>query len=493
MHNPTVEELRTLAAEDKSTLEHQVPTTTTVGSSAYVSKVRSRSAKHTRSKVDGEWLHHDEETVAEVEQYVKEHAMVSVDRVIGERKRYQKVCRLLVSRDYARIAHGWSELLLEPDHPYQQPDFVTYYIPEWNETAILIDAEKGKTYVLGTDYIGEAKKSFLRQDMYHIKQVGGLGLHAGSKLVSLTDHRGRMKTIGQLYFGLSATGKSTLTGHGFFLDEPEYTSLVQDDVVRFLPHGAALGTEGKGLYIKTDGLNAEEQPEMYAAATSPHAILENVFVAPDGKIDFHDTSLTKNGRATVLRSDIPNAYGTIDLYYIEQVFFITRNPLVPPIAKLTPEQAACAFMLGESVESSAGDPTKAGQAVRVVGTNPFVMGPKGEEGNRFLDILRENEHMQCYLLNTGHLGTKGTDHYKDIGLRETIETLVAVTRGTAEWEYDTMFSLALPKGTAGSDNDPRTYFDNDVFSNLVHQQYQDRQAWLEQFPTLHPEIREAVY
>jgi phosphoenolpyruvate carboxykinase (ATP) len=71
------------------------------------------------------------------------------------------------------------------------------------------------------------------------------------------------------------------------------------------------------------------------------------------------------------------------------VFFITRNPAMPPVAKLTPEEAAVAFMLGESVQTSAGDPSKAGGRIRVVGTNPFIMGSQGEEGNRFRDLIAD--------------------------------------------------------------------------------------------------------
>ena len=63
-------------------------------------------------------------------------------------------------------------------------------------------------------------------------------------------------------------------------------------------------------------------------------------------------------------------------------------------------------MLGESIETSAGDPTKAGQAKREVGTNPFIVGPEADEGNRLLQILRENPDMQAYILNTGSIGAK---------------------------------------------------------------------------------------
>ena len=109
----------------------------------------------------------------------------------------------------------------------------------------------------------------------------------------------------------------------------------------------------------------------------------------------------------MLRRFIRGTGDGIDLPKANKIVFITRrNDVVPVCARLTPEQAAAYFMLGESIETSAGDPTKAGQAKREVGTNPFIVGPEAEEGNRLLAILRENPDMQAYILNTGSIGAR---------------------------------------------------------------------------------------
>ena len=87
----------------------------------------------------------------------------------------------------------------------------------------------------------------------------------------------------------------------------------------------------------------------------------------DGKVDFLDTSITSNGRGVVLRKYIKGTGEGIDLEKANKIVFITRrNDVVPVCARLTDEQAAAYFMLGESIETSAGDPTKAGQAKREV-------------------------------------------------------------------------------------------------------------------------------
>jgi len=92
----------------------------------------------------------------------------------------------------------------------------------------------------------------------------------------------------------------------------------------------------------------------------------------------------------VLRRFIKGSGDGIDLEKANKIVFITRrNDVVPVCARLTSEQAAAYFMLGESIETSAGDPTKAGQAKREVGTNPFIVGPEAEEG--VLEDLLESE------------------------------------------------------------------------------------------------------
>ena len=491
LNNPSVEVLKEMAKDDASTTEKGFPRATNYGSSNYVTDTRSRSAKFTRSKLDGEWLPEDEDLLKKVQEYAKTKEVIQIDCIVGEKEAHQKLFRVYISKEYPRLAQQLITLVTQVKNPIGEPDFVTYDFPEWEHRAMLIDVENGKTLVLGSDYFGEVKKSFLRQDMYTTKLEGGLGLHAGSKQVVIKDGEEQLQELGQLYFGLSATGKSTLTGHGFWLDGEESTALVQDDVVRLMADGECLGTEGEGLFIKTDGISDEDQPELYRALVQPGAILENVTISGEGVPDFDNVDLTKNGRAIILRDDLVNAHPSIDLKAVHQVFFITRNPLVPPICRLTKLQAAIAFVLGESVESSAGDPTKAGQSVRVVGTNPFIVGPKGEEGNRFLELLEKNPQIECYILNTGGLGEG--DRYKKITLRDTVNFLVRVSRGTFEWEKDEVFGIELPHGVAGSEFDPRSHYSPEEFEKKFAVLQQERKEWLAQFPTIREEIKQALY
>lgn len=435
-YQPSFETLRSLSAEQE--------TETEFGSPSYVTGIRSRSADRTTNTVDDQLTNEDRQHLDCVRRRLREDDHVCLDRQLGRHPALSFRCRLFVPAEHARIALGWAKLL-EPVSGDEPPDFQTVQLPDWRDVRIRIFPEDGITYVLGSDYTGEAKKSFLRLFMYRAKQQGGLGLHAGAKRVTLQTEKGDPQTIGQLFLGLSATGKTTLTCHGLWLEDPERAELVQDDVCALLTNGSVVGSEGGGLFIKTQDLSEDEQPELFHAVCQPDAVLENVLVDPDGTVHFDDDELTGNGRAIVLRSALPNAAQAIDLNRAHHVFFITRNPLMPPVARLTPEEGAAAFMLGESIETSAGDPARAGESVRVVGTNPFVIGSPGEEGNRFLELVRTND-IDCFLLNTGEVGGE-----KPIRVEDTIAILTAISRGEISWHHDERVGLMLATQMTGLD------------------------------------------
>jgi len=413
--------------------------------------------------------------------------MVCVDRRVGEHPEHSYVCRYYVPSEYGRIALTLTKLL-DPAPEDAEPDFLTVQLPEYDETAIRVLPDEGVTAVLGSDYSGEAKKSFLRLFMYHVKQAGGLGLHAGSKRITLQDGDDT-REVGQLFLGLSATGKSTLTTHGLGLEPPEDAVMLQDDVCGLLPDGTVVGSEGRGLYLKTIGLEQEEQPETYGAVTHESAVLENVDVADDGTVDFDSDRYTSNGRAAVLRENLDSAANGIDLEEVDQVFFITRNPIMPPVARLEPEKAAAAFMLGESIETSAGDPESAGDSVRVVGTNPFIVGSEGEEGNRFRELV-SNLDVDCYVINTGCVGD---DDPTDICVEDSVAVLREIARGNVEW-YDSDAGMTVPTEVEGVDIDGLRVSDNvEDHEEKIDRLRHERNEYLAGFEDLDNEIVDAVY
>ena len=487
--NPTRERLRELASHHERSTEF--------GSASYVTEVRARSAKDTRNTVDGQVSEADLQTIRKVREFLKDKRLIQVDRTLGTGGSGDDyACRLYVSRPFARLALMFHSSLVPP-HPSKSdaPDFITIDVPNWpGDRAILVDATEGITYVLNSDYYGEIKKSFLRQGMYRAKMEGRLGLHAGSKEVRVRAADGQLETQGMLFFGLSGTGKSSLTCHDFGLAGDEGVHVRQDDVVFIDRNGQAKGTEAGGFYIKTEYLSPEDQEAIYSATVSPSAILENVWVEEGGRVDFDNTELTGNGRAIVKIDEVKNTDGDIDLASVDKIFFITRNGLCPAVCRLTPEQAAVAFMLGESIKTSAADPNAKGEPVRCVGTNPFIIGPLGDEGDIFYEILRSNPEIECFILNTGSVGEG--EGKVDIKLLDTVAILLAIARERVEWATDATTGLEVPSSIDGVDAGKFRVADHFPATELIDRLTEQRRArneWLDQFPTFQEDLKQAVY
>lgn len=487
-------QLREMARQDE--------TTSAWGSPVYYTRVKSRSAKDTYVVENGVAIgvgqkpmatEKAQELIRQLQDSLGDREMIQVDRRMGMAPEAALQCRLFVPVEFARIAFMWHNMLFDADSQ-KTPDFVSVYIPDWPERVIFLDPNAGYTYICGSDYPGEAKKSMLRQAMYWMKKRGGLGLHAGSKLLRVTGADGKLHDVGFILFGLSGTGKTTLTLHDHGLKDPERVIIKQDDVILLSPTGRAYGTED-GFYIKTEGLEPSQRV-LWDAAISSSACFENVKVKENREIDFVDTSLTTNGRGVVQRTQIHGTDDGIDLPKANKIIFITRrNDVVPVCARLTPEQGAAYFMLGESIETSAGDPTRAGQAKREVGTNPFIVGPEAEEGNRILKYLRENPDMEAYILNTGSIGSRENFPGEKISIKVSTEIMKQIAKGGITWEKDPDWGYEVPKEVPGVDlskYNPRSCYSTDEYAARVSKLRQERENWLAKFPGLDPVILRAI-
>ncbi len=481
--NPSDESLREWALEYGGVI-------TEFGTLSVTTRVRHRMAKSTEV-IMGEPEPNNLELISNVLGYLKGKEMIMLDRTMCMTPGFKKSCRLYVTTEYARLPLMWGNTLFPPEG--KEPDFVAITVPEWKEKRVLVFPEMGLTIILGSDYKGENKKAMLRQVMYWAKKEGNLGVHAASKILRVMKGN-QLRDFGFLLFGLSGTGKTSLSCHSHWLGFPETVVIRQDDVVILKRDGTAVGTEDS-FYIKTEGLEPGSQPLLYAAALSPRAILENVSVVPEtGKVDFFNTSLTSNGRAMVKRKDIAFTDDQIDVGKIDFILFITRrHDILPPVVRLSPEWAAAAFMLGESVETSAGDPTEAGKALRVVGTNPFIVGSHAEEGNIFLGILRENPSIQCFLLNTGNVG--GMVRGQKITVRDSIKIIEMIARDRIAWRRDDFWGYDVPSEIPGVELErfePGNYYSEEQIERLSYDLKGERLDWLSQFPALNQDILNAV-
>ena len=356
-----------------------------------------------------------------------------IRRQMGENSSFNPMCNLYVSDAdliNRRIGLMWGTTMFKPGKR-PGPEFTMIHIPEEHplRQQILAIPEYNINVALGTDYLGEDKKGFLRQAMWMADEQGMIGLHSGTKIVTVRDVNNKLKTYGVFLFGLTATGKSTWSCHQLGLDygKREKTLVTQDDICFLKKDGSAFGSENN-FFVKTD-VEQEYQEAMYNALIDKTALFENVMIKSNGDVDFLDESLTANGRAVLQRNKLKvNIKGkmigifskSINLPPLEELdgilfAFITRRNTVMNFAQeLTPEQAVLAYLWGESTHSFASQPLKAGESVRIVGTDPFIIGSRARKVNRFYDIIMT--------LASNYPGKVKFMQYNTGGMGEIVET-----------------------------------------------------------------------
>jgi phosphoenolpyruvate carboxykinase (ATP) len=294
---------------------------TVYGNYNFVSSVKNRSAwltvyvgsqkvlQRQLNQRQREILRDAPKTVELVHEYLRKAPLVCVEMTMGDNPYFNPHCTLYVSvhrKEMVRLAYMVERTLFPFRDGAPGPELYLVYVPEWQEKdrQILVFPEIGVTYVLGSDYYGEAKKGFLRMAMWAAKQEGMLGVHAGAKIVKAKDRMGKIRRYSMILFGLSATGKTTHACHNHgLLDDGEGQEIVQDDVVFIRPDGSALGPE-RGFYLKTGYLDPKVQPIIFRAAISHNTIFENVMVDYLGNVHFDDETLTGNGRGIIQRDDL---------------------------------------------------------------------------------------------------------------------------------------------------------------------------------------------
>jgi len=513
-------------------------------------RVRSRSAKYTvvvgSDKVTEKNLKPEqEETLAEKnvnlarvfggsvkgKEYIGHANTLPIDyvhRVMGSGADpdFTFNCNFLVTTKnptYHHIGYMWGKMLREVDPVEDAPDLYIFMLPDVNTGnfgRFYAFPEIGVTIGLGSDYMGEVKKGFLRMAMYQAKQKGILGIHAASKVIKAEDvNEERIKTYGALILGLSGTGKTTNAGHTHFLTrEGEASLLAQDDFVGLrMSDGTVLGTE-QALFLKTD--LDDDDLLLKPATRSADFTAQNLYVDAKGTIEYLEEDMCANGRGILPLSSLPKdrTYKSIDLPPVSEldglcIFLNTRrNTVVPILQEIpTPELAAAYFMLGESIETAAGDPTKIGQSVRVVGTNPFIVGDYGEEGNIFYEFVKTyQDKVRCFVMNTGGVGEVMDPKVPGKIIKEAIRpwksgigyVTRAVFRNTAKWAKSPDYGTKILVGgvtdihgeryAMGHFDLKQVYTDSAKRDQMITDLNMERIEYIEKFPTLDQKIVDAL-
>ena len=387
-----------------------------------------------------------------------------VDGFCGTHKDTRMKVRFIM--EVAWQAHFVTNMFIRPQNQAefdQEPDFVVYCAAKAkvdnykemglnSETAVAFNVTSKEQVILNTWYGGEMKKGMFSMQNYFLPLKGIASMHCSAN----TDLNGENTAI---FFGLSGTGKTTLS------TDPKRL-LIGDDEHGWDDHGV-FNLEG-GCYAKVINLDKESEPDIYNAICRD-ALLENVTVDKNGKIDFTDKSVTENTRVSYPIYHIKNIVRPFSQGpAAKRVIFLSADAfgVLPPVSILTPEQTKYYFLSGFTA--------------KLAGTERGITEPTPTFsacfGQAFLELhptkyaeelvkKMEKSGAKAYLVNTGWNGTG-----KRISIRDTRGIIDAILNGsieTAPTKVIPHFNFEVPTELPGVDShilDPRdTYADASVW------------------------------
>ena len=389
-----------------------------------------------------------------------------VDGFCGTHKDTRMKVRFIM--EVAWQAHFVTNMFIRPQNQAefdQEPDFVVYCASKAKvdnfaelglrtDTCVAFNVTSKEQVILNTWYGGEMKKGLFSMMNYYLPLKGIAAMHCSAN----TDMNGENTAI---FFGLSGTGKTTLS------TDPKRL-LIGDDEHGWDDEGV-FNFEG-GCYAKVINLDKESEPDIYNAIRRD-ALLENVTVDAEGKIDFCDKSVTENTRVSYPIYHInkivrPFSHGPA----AKQVIFLSADAfgVLPPVSILTPEQTKYYFLSGFTA--------------KLAGTERGITEPTPTFsacfGQAFLELhptkyaeelvkRMEKSGAKAYLVNTGWNGTG-----KRISIRDTRGIIDAILDGSidkAPTKQIPYFNFEVPTQLKGVDTgilDPRdTYADASVWEN----------------------------
>ena len=390
-----------------------------------------------------------------------------VDAFCGANKDSRMAVRFIM--EVAWQAHFVENMFIKPTAEEQEsfePDFVVYTASKAkvenykelglnSETAVLFNVSTREQVILNTWYGGEMKKGMFSMQNYFLPLQGMASMHCSAN----TDMNGEHTAI---FFGLSGTGKTTLS------TDPKRL-LIGDDEHGWDDNGV-FNLEG-GCYAKVIGLDKDSEPDIYNAIKK-NALLENVTVDAEGRIDFDDKSVTENTRVSYPIEHIEKIAKNVNKISsgpaADNVIFLSADAfgVLPPVSILTPEQTQYYFLSGFTA--------------KLAGTERGITEPTPTFsacfGQAFLELhptkyaeelvkKMQKSGAKAYLVNTGWNGTG-----KRITIKDTRGIIDAILNGdikNAPTKKIPYFDFEVPTELAGVDTgilDPRdTYSDPAVW------------------------------
>ena len=405
--------------------------------------------------------------------YAKDRTVFAQDLYAGADPKYR-----LKTRVYTELA--WHslfirQLLIRPERselasfvpemtiitlPSFRPNADRHGGREGSNTMVAIDFTRKIVLICGSSYAGEIKKSIFSTLNFFLPAQGVMPMHCSANVGKNGDSA--------LFFGLSGTGKTTLSADSNRI-------LIGDDETGWSPDGI-FNFEG-GCYAKCIRLTREAEPQIWDATSRFGAVLENVVFDPETRIpDYNDESKTENTRSAYPMDFIPNASRTGMAGHPKNIIFLTADAfgVMPPIAKLTPAQAMYHFLSGYTAKV-------AGTEKGLVGVQPefsscfgapFLPRPPAEYANLLRNYVAQHK-VDCWLVNSGWTGG-----IYGVGSRMPIKVTRALVTGAldgslknADFRTDPYFGFAVPTAVPGIDFsllDPaRTWADKNAFDETA--------------------------
>jgi phosphoenolpyruvate carboxykinase (ATP) len=328
------------------------------------------------------------------------------------------------------------------------------------ETVIAVNFTEKLILIGGTEYGGEMKKSVFSLLNYLLPPQGIMPMHCSANIGPNGDTA--------IFFGLSGTGKTTLSAD-------KSRTLIGDD-----EHGwsdtAVFNFEG-GCYAKMIRLSAESEPEIFATTTRFGTVLENVVMdETDRTLDLDDATLAENSRGVYPIDFIPNASERNMGPVPKNLIMLTADAfgVLPPIARLTPDQAMYHFLSGYTAKVAGTEigVTEPEATFSTCFGAPFMPRHPSVYGNLLKQRIAEGS-VDCWLVNTGWTGGKyGVGHRMPIkATRALLNAAIDGSLKAGQFRRDPNFGFEVPVSVAGVDPailDPRqTWTDKDEYDRTA--------------------------
>ena len=386
-------------------------------------------------------------------------------------------------------------LLVRPEAdelPGFEPEFTIIDLPSFradpdrhgcrSETVIAVNLEKKLILIGGTAYAGEMKKSVFGLLNFLLPPKGIMPMHCSANIGPKGDTA--------VFFGLSGTGKTTLSA------DPNRTLIGDDE------HGwsdtAVFNFEG-GCYAKMIRLSAEAEPEIFATTRRFGTVLENVVMDPvTRELDLDDAGLAENSRGAYPIDYIPNCSDENMGPVPKNIVMLTADAfgVLPPIAKLTPDQAMYHFLSGYTAKVAGTEigVTEPEATFSTCFGAPFMPCHPSVYGNLLKERIAKGG-VDCWLVNTGWTGGKyGVG--KRMPIKETRALLNAALDGSlknAEFRKDPNFGFEVPVAVPGVDGailDPRGTWANPAEYDATAAKLVD--LFVQNFAEFAPHVDEGV-